>query len=1453
MAKNKNKPNKNSKFKKRIRKTSAAILMIIALVVALIPEEITEAAFGDPMPTSITKIVYDTSLASLPGDSDYTLSGETEYNAYEIVDLGDGSYRMLWIYKAWVKNLSGTNIGVISDFNVSYTPVNNTLTIPSNIVTEFKTFLDSDVTAYIAALTSDNWDELNTYFGTAIDPVSGDFINPITLSTITSAQKMRYYLKSIDCDGYEARTVITDIVDGINVEKYIPYSSVDGYKSVTELNVAAIGDEAFYDSVSGTGKANHITNLNLEIQNNIVAIGNDAFRGASSMTSITIGAGVKNIGNRAFQACTNLSSLTFSDGLTSVGVEAFRGCNSLVNVLLPNTLNEVDDGAFAFCKTLANVDMSRSTQSDLTIGAFAFYDCPNITEINFGAFTSEIGDGAFSVTSSAPLLANGLTEISFPDYISNLGAHLFDGRYTLEMVTLPKSFGSAYKEAPVDILDEATFLGCTNLKTVIFPTTSKYASFPEDIFNDASDDFYVQGPASAVGTPQGYSYPRIASHTANVPYMYVENGITYYEVQIGNEFFRVNQDNELISFETTASGTFDLNIPASVGSYAVTSIADGCFTDVKDQIETITIPDNSISSLDANAFSDCENLTSVSIGNSVTAIGANAFYNCRNLINISFSSPANGYNSLTIGANAFTTNSSQLTLKGDINESYAPFTWAMNADNYLNENGKRVAYKSNAPSNLTVMYDNSTDLITLIDYPIYANVDEDNADLIDYLKEYYLDLYPEADYPTEYALIDSYLFSIYDKFELIYEDEVYSDYPWEKLSLQEQAIYNSIINIIVPEGIESIDAYTFFTNTENSENWNYVDSSRRSIYTTNAAATESTVAIHGGLFSGEFYDYTGPDSREVHQIGNDRIQSIILNDTTSIPAFAFESCEALKSVTLGDELVTMGELPFAGCTSLTSISGNTKFLSENGIIYRIKDDASYEIVQCLPNRGNTVGSKTVSLDTDTLLGNVSSIAPSAFKDCIYITKIDLSDSKSLKTIPAYCFNGCTTLYNGLELPTSVTLISENAFTNTTEAISVTIPNKTVSIRDNAFTPNQGLIRCYEDSTAYTYANYYSIEYELLGDTYEVSFLDYDGSLIGEIQYVEEGDSAELPDDPTRTGYTFTGWSKSNKNITENTIIIAQYETATSGTDSTTTATPTPTTGTTSGLSYTVTVSSGSGSGSYAAGTIVNIAANASSEGKVFDKWTTSSNGTYFASSTSVNTSFVMPGNDVVIAPTYKDATSTSNTSPTASATDDSITSPTNTPSSGTVLTITKPGISDTDKATVSVTGSTDNFVIKISESASAQELVEAALLASSETFDTIKYFPMDISLYDETGTVKVTDATGISVTITMPIPDELKEYGGNCKAAAVVDGKLEILDVKFLTIDNVSCIRFTATHFSPYTIYVDTGNLEAGGVVDSNPKTGDMIHPKWFLVIGLICASMVLFLKKDKKEKLILA
>ena len=59
-------------------------------------------------------------------------------------------------------------------------------------------------------------------------------------------------------------------------------------------------------------------------------------------------------------------------------------------------------------------------------------------------------------------------------------------------------------------------------------------------------------------------------------------------------------------------------------------------------------------------------------------------------------------------------------------------------------------------------------------------------------------------------------------------------------------------------------------------------------------------------------------------------------------------------------------------------------------------------------------------------------------------------------------------------------------------------------------------------------------------TYTVRFLDWDNSVIS-TQTVTRGGSATAPPNPTRDGYTFTGWSGDYTNITADTDIVASYE------------------------------------------------------------------------------------------------------------------------------------------------------------------------------------------------------------------------------------------------------------------------------------------------------------------------
>ena len=57
--------------------------------------------------------------------------------------------------------------------------------------------------------------------------------------------------------------------------------------------------------------------------------------------------------------------------------------------------------------------------------------------------------------------------------------------------------------------------------------------------------------------------------------------------------------------------------------------------------------------------------------------------------------------------------------------------------------------------------------------------------------------------------------------------------------------------------------------------------------------------------------------------------------------------------------------------------------------------------------------------------------------------------------------------------------------------------------------------------------------------YQVVFKDYDGTVL-ETQMVEYSSGAVLPTDPTRTGYTFTGWDKDFSYITDDLEVTAQY-------------------------------------------------------------------------------------------------------------------------------------------------------------------------------------------------------------------------------------------------------------------------------------------------------------------------
>ena len=148
---------------------------------------------------------------------------------------------------------------------------------------------------------------------------------------------------------------------------------------------------------------------------------------------------------------------------------------------------------------------------------------------------------------------------------------------------------------------------------------------------------------------------------------------------------------------------------------------------------------------------------------------------------------------------------------------------------------------------------------------------------------------------------------------------------------------------------------------------------------------------------------------------------------TEIGGSAFEGCDSLRSIKIGDSVTTIGESAFEGCESLTSVEipdsvttiGIQAFAYCNGLL-------SIEI----PDSVTTIGAYAFcDCDSLTSIGipdSVTTIGDDAFYNCDSLTIIEIPDS--VTTIGAYVFYSCDSL-SSIEIPDSVTTIGRYALCN----------------------------------------------------------------------------------------------------------------------------------------------------------------------------------------------------------------------------------------------------------------------------------------------------------------------------------------------------------------------------------------------------------------------------------------
>ena len=167
------------------------------------------------------------------------------------------------------------------------------------------------------------------------------------------------------------------------------------------LTIAGNGAMENYDDETEPSWTDYLEYIStVVIQDGVTGIGESAFSGCTSLTSITIPGSVMNIGEYAFYGCSftsvsipenvtnieagvfifcsDLTSVTIPEGVTSIGREAFYYCTSLASITIPGSVMNIGKSAFSSCSSLTSVTISEGVES---IEGGAFYNCTGLTRI----------------------------------------------------------------------------------------------------------------------------------------------------------------------------------------------------------------------------------------------------------------------------------------------------------------------------------------------------------------------------------------------------------------------------------------------------------------------------------------------------------------------------------------------------------------------------------------------------------------------------------------------------------------------------------------------------------------------------------------------------------------------------------------------------------------------------------------------------------------------------------------------------------------------------------------------------------------------------------------------------------------------------------------------------------------------------------------------------------------
>ncbi len=292
---------------------------------------------------------------------------------------------------------------------------------------------------------------------------------------------------------------------------------------------------------------------NYVIPSIVTNVADEAFRGCSSLATISASSNLKRIGNYSFESCSSLTSFTIPSTVTSIGGWEFGGCSSLTNsITIPASVT--------------------------SIGNCAFNDCVNLTRI--------------------------VVDVSNPAYASAGGILFSKSEDILIVCPCAAAVGDFVMPSSVTSICADAFEGCTNLTSVII--SSNLTAIPMDMFSDCTSLTNVNMPSGLLNIGSSSFWGCSSLLSAVIP-----SGVTNIN---GAAFVGCRRLSSLVIPSSVRSiGDYAFTgcwgLTSLVISTNLTSIGERVF-DSCSSLSSVTIP-SSVTNLDYYAFSSCTSLTSV--------------------------------------------------------------------------------------------------------------------------------------------------------------------------------------------------------------------------------------------------------------------------------------------------------------------------------------------------------------------------------------------------------------------------------------------------------------------------------------------------------------------------------------------------------------------------------------------------------------------------------------------------------------------------------------------------------------------------------------------------------------------------------------------------------------------------------------------------------------------------